>query len=450
MVVVDQKMQEATESDRLLFHSGQAMQATVVQTDSRWSNPPYGGMVYDYVPVKTFAEKQWREGRSVSNPTNPPRYGAVTDFTEKILQRRLMVVTDDYVVLADYMRGNQPHTYESVLQMKGFLGLEAPTKKFIRHDAQWNPDPIGSAQFVTDCDWYTISGPSVGHFEQRWGDKFKADNEGTRTLNNEDGVMKLDIHTLWPLSHELMLGTPPEPFDVEKRLFYSIRGDGKTLTEGKFGAWILGSAEIDIAITGIEKLELETHVELSKQPTVFWANARVVLRDGRELPLSQLPVTTENVITPKQPGQDYFGGPIKIAGQPFSSATPGQPQDTKKSAFVRIDLSGIEAVRFKATLGGDFPLGNEAQRRKVYVVRAPIGTEARFMTVIEPYESKSVVKSAIALSADKLRVELTDGRVQEIEIANFTGTGKDITVRLAETKDGRPIRNEDATATSTP
>ena len=30
--------------DSLLFHTGDAMQATVVQTDTRWSNPPYGEM----------------------------------------------------------------------------------------------------------------------------------------------------------------------------------------------------------------------------------------------------------------------------------------------------------------------------------------------------------------------------------------------------------------------
>ena len=449
MVVVDQKMQEATESERLLFHSGSAMQATVVQTDSRWSNPPYGGMVYDYVPVKTFAEKQWREGRTVPNPIDPPRYGSITGFSEKILQRRLMVVTDDYIVLADYVKGAEAHTYESLLQIKGFLGLEAPSKKFIRHGAQWNTDPLGSAQFVTDCDWYSVSAPSVARFEQRWGDKFGADNEGTRTPYSEDGLLKLNVHTLWPQSHEIMIGTAPELHDVEKRLFYVIRGDGKILAEDKFGAWILGSAEIDIPVVGIKQLELETRVELSKKPTIFWANARIVTRDGREIPLSALPVTTANILAPKQSGQDYFGGPIKLVGQPFASATPGQPQDTAKPALVRVDLGKVDAVRFKATLGGDYPLGNEAQRRKVYAVRAPIGTEARFITVIEPYESKSVVKSAIALSAEKLRVELTDGRTQEIEITRFTGTGQDIVIHLTELKDGQTIRTEEITATKT-
>ena len=169
MVVVDEKMQEAAPGQRLLFYTGKMMQATVVETDTRWSNPPYGGMVYDYVPVKTFAEKCWREGRFVPIPDNPPKYGSLTGFTEPVLQRRAMIVTDDYVVLVDYVKGSQPHTFESLLHLKGFKGLEAPQKKILRHDAQWNPDPVGSAQFVTDCDWYAVEAPAVSRFEERWG-----------------------------------------------------------------------------------------------------------------------------------------------------------------------------------------------------------------------------------------------------------------------------------------
>jgi len=105
-------------------------------------------------------------------------------------------------------------------------------------------------------------------------------------------------------------------------------------------------------------------------------------------------------------------------------------------------LSGVDAVRFKATLGSDYPPGPEAQRRKVYPVRAANGTEARFLTVIEPYEDEPVIKSAVALGADKLRVELMDGREQEIEIQNFTGDGRNIRFNLTESKDGKTLRTE--------
>ena len=94
---------------------------------------------------------------------------------------------------------------------------------------------------------------------------------------------------------------------------------------------------------------------------------------------------------------------------------------------------------------GDYPLGNEAQRRKTYAIRAPgKAAEARFLTLIEPYEDKPVVKSAMAESAGKLRVELTDGRVQEISIERLDGSGKDISVSLAEPKDGSVSRTETA------
>jgi len=447
MVVVDQKMQEAKPGERLLFHSGKAMQATVVETTARWSNPPYGGMVYEYVPVKTFEEKTWREGRFVPIPKNAPAYGTLTDFTEPVLQRRLMVVTDDYVVLADFLKGARPHTFESLFQLKGFQGLEAPEKKFLRHDAQWNPDPVGGAQFVTDCDWYAVTAPAVARFVERWGPG--ADEAGSRSVANEPGVLKLDVHSLWPPSQEIMVATAPEFFHVEKRLFYTVRGDGKVLADGKFGAWILGRDDLDVPVAGVKQLELETRTELASLPTLFWANARVVTRGGKEIPLSDLPVKFENVAAAKAAGQDYLGGPIKIVGTAYATGTPAEPKDGKKAGVVRVDLSGVDATRFKVVIGGDYPPGPEAERRKLTAIRAPRGTDAHFLTVIEPYEDKPVVKSAVATGPDALRVELTDGRVQEIKLRNFDGDGKNIAVDLTESRDGKVIRTESTTAAKT-
>ena len=198
---------------------------------------------------------------------------------------------------------------------------------------------------------------------------------------------------------------------MEKRLFYTVRGDGKTLAEGKFGAWILGRGDIDVPVENVKQLELETKVEQSKMPTVFWANARIVTRDGKEIPLAEMKPKFENILQNKEPDRDYAGGPVKIAGVEYKTATPGEPQDARQAGIVRVDLGGIDAVRFKATLGGDYPLGDEAQRRKTYAIKAPGDktTEARFLTIIEPYEDKSVVRKAEALSADRLRMELADG-----------------------------------------
>jgi len=108
---------------------------------------------------------------------------------------------------------------------------------------------------------------------------------------------------------------------------------------------------------------------------------------------------------------------------------------------LRIDLLKLDAVRFKAVLGGDYPLGDETQRRKTYAVQVK-GTEARFLTIIEPYEETGVIRGAEATNQDSLRVELLDGRVQEIVLKNMTGTGRDIAVEITETKDGRVSRAE--------
>jgi hypothetical protein len=439
MVVVDEKMQEATPGKRTLFYTGTMMQAAVVETTARWSNPPYGGMVYDYVPVKSFAEKTWREGRYVPIPDSAPAYGTLTGFTEPVLQRRLMVVTDDYVLLDDYLKGTNPHTFESLLQIKGFEGLEAPEKQFLRHDAQWTTDPLSSAQFVTDCDWYAAAAPAVARFEERWGPG--ADNEGSRSAGNEDGVLKLDVHSLWPASQQIMVGTAPEQHDVEKRLYYTVRGDGKVLAEGKFGAWILGQADIDVPLDGVKELELETRTELSKKPTLFWANARIITTDGKELPLSTLPVKYDNLVAAKDSAHDYFGGPIKIAGNKYGEGTPAEPSDAARPGIARLDLSGLHAARFKAVLGSDYPPGPEAQRRKVYAIRVAGEPEARFLTLIEPYEKGPVVKTATASGPDKIHVELEDGRTQDIEIENFE-KGEDMRVDVVETRAGAILRRE--------
>ena len=47
MVVVDEKMQVPSDSKRLLFYSGKTIQAVAIETNSRWSYPPYGGMIYN-------------------------------------------------------------------------------------------------------------------------------------------------------------------------------------------------------------------------------------------------------------------------------------------------------------------------------------------------------------------------------------------------------------------
>ena len=440
MVVVDQKMQEPAESRRLLFHAGDLMQAVAVQTIARWSNPPYGGIARG----ASFEKTAFDEGRSIPMPDHPPPYrsnGSITGYTEPILQRRLLVVTDDYVVLADYLKAENEHTFDALLQLKEFRGLDAADATLTRHTGQWNPDPIGSAQFVTDCDWYSATAPVRGAYRFRWGPG--ADNAGTRLGPSEDGTLNLDVHALWPARQEIMVGTVPETHPVDRQVTYIVRGDAATLAEGKSGMWILGEKTIDVPLHECHQLTLETTATAAHPETLFWAGARVVTADGKEIPLSQLPVTFENTTQPHQAGRDYAGGPIKIAGTAYADATPAQPSDTGRPAVARVDLSSVRATGFKAVLGGDFPVGDETARRKTVAVRTT-GKIARFLTLIEPYENRRMVVSARATSGDALRVELADGRVHEVVLQNFDGDGENIAVTLHELRDGKTLRTETA------
>jgi len=214
LVVVDQKMQEPTETLRTLFHSGKMMQAVAVQTKPRWSNPPYGGMVYWDQPHKTFADKSLAENRSVPIPADAPKYGAVNDYSEPVAQRRLMIVTDDYLVLVDDLHADKEHTFESVFQMGEFHSLDGA--KLVRHTGQWTTNPLSSAQFIIDCDWYDATAPAVGRYEFHFG---------------KEDVLKMDVHTLWPPQHEIMIGRSAEPIGG-RRVAYTVKGDGNVLTNG--------------------------------------------------------------------------------------------------------------------------------------------------------------------------------------------------------------------------
>ncbi|MDB5325391.1 MAG: hypothetical protein JWM57_960, partial [Phycisphaerales bacterium] len=294
--------------------------------------------------MKTFTEKGWREGRSVPEPTTKPDYGTLTEFTEPILQRRLMVVTDDYIVLADYVKGTQPHTFDSLLQLRGFNGIEG--YRPAGHTAQFSADTRSSAQFITDCDWYTAKSPTLATFTEHYGRG--SDQAGNRTFGNDDGVLNLGVRTAWPADQKLMVATAAEEHGTQKRLWYAVRGDGKTLAEGKFGSWLLGRGDVDVALDGVKSLELETKTELSKKSTLFWVNAKVVTRDGKEIPLSQLPTKAANVLPTKSAGQDYFGGPIKVQGERYHDAIAAEPANDAKPGIISVYLSGIDAVRLKA------------------------------------------------------------------------------------------------------
>ncbi|MDF7799287.1 alginate lyase family protein [Pontiellaceae bacterium B1224] len=439
MVVVDQKQQEPRESFRTFYYTGDMMQATAVESISKWSHPPYGGLVYTHLDGIDFKAKSEEENRSLYIPDETPEYGLCTDYTEDILQRRLMIMMDDYVVLADYLDADEEHTFDWLMQIKGFQGLEADKVELVRHDGQMNKDPLGTGQFITDCDWYETEGTSRATFKTLWGEG--ADNAGARMPNSEDGVLMMDVFNAWPQQNEIMIGTAPESFGVNKRVWFSLMADGETLVDESTGAWILGAQDIEVNISGKKELVLTTRTEKPKNNTIFWGDAKLILDDGSEVFVSSLPVQYDNILQPTVAGEDYYGGPVKIEGIRMDNSTPGMPQDFRSAGSITLDLTGMNAVAFKATIGGDFPMGDETQRRKTMAVRST-GSETRYLSIIEPYETESVVKSVTAKSANELTVELVDGSIQEIIISGFAEEDQDVSIDVKEFKDGELIREE--------
>ncbi|MGJ8641095.1 MAG: hypothetical protein ACSHYA_17020 [Opitutaceae bacterium] len=437
MVVVDQKMQEPVESFRTFYYTGDMLQATVVETDARWSHPPYGGMIYSGKEDFTFKDQSEEENRSLYVPEDGPTLGDCTEFTEPVLQRRLMIMMDDYVILADYLNAEQEHTFDWLINIKGFYDISGENLEHIRHDGQMSKDPLGAAQFVTDCNWYTTTDTVRTKYKTLWGKG--ADNKGARMPNSEHGPLKMDVFNAWPKQNELMIGTAPESFSVNKRVAYSVAADGETLLDESTGAWILGAKNIELDIAGKQALVLTTQTEKPRNNTIFWGDARVVLKDGTEHFIHSLPVTYENIRLPKSQGLDYYGGPVKIEGVQMDDSLAGMPSDTGKSGSITVDLSDLDVVSFKATLGGDFPMGDETQRRKTMAVRST-GKQARYLSVIEPYETESVIESVTAQSSNELLVKLIDGRTQKITISGLASNNVKITVQ--ETKGGKLLREE--------
>ncbi|MEM7234476.1 MAG: hypothetical protein AAF517_20015, partial [Planctomycetota bacterium] len=123
MVVVDSKNQESVESTRLLFHTGPHLQAAAVESNARWNPPPYMGLPLRRPNPKegesrifSGRERAQQEDVFVPIPDPEPKPGSIGEFSERVLQRRLTLVTDDYVVLADYLQGKERHHFDSLLQ----------------------------------------------------------------------------------------------------------------------------------------------------------------------------------------------------------------------------------------------------------------------------------------------------------------------------------------------
>lgn len=420
MVIVDGKMQEPTECRPLLFHSGKNLQAAGAESSSRWSNPPYFGGYEQIDGVKNGTE------RYVPIPEKHPAIGEITGYTEPVFQRRLQIVTDDYVVIADYLRGDTEHVFDNLLQLRGAKPLAG--LNLTGHRPQFDASPLSSGQFIVNVEEYDLTAPAMltsrHHFnaKNKDGKNQRGPLELTDDFFHEPGELMIDAYMLYPAQGKLLLADYPESQSINKRLQYEVKGDGKTLASGTFNAWILGKGEIDVDISGVKELVLSTVRDWTARnaaDTLFWTNAVLETREGKTLRLSDLKPVAENLKKQPSSGIDYYGGPVRIAGTSYTDTLAAEPVKEKQPGTLKWDISGLNAIRLKAAVGGDFPAGQEENLRKVVSARSQ-GKEATFMTLLEPREGTPRVLSARALDAETIEIKLADGFVDQIKIKNLS------------------------------
>ncbi len=453
MVVVDEKMQNPADSRKILWQSGEGLQAAGIEVRTKWSYPPYGGMVYTQDGQTATKEELRRRCRMngcflpILEGEQSPGYGELTGFTEPVLQRRVMAVTDDYIVLFDYVKGEKEHCYDSLMQIKGFLGIEGSSVKRTRHTEQMNPNPVSDAQFITDCDWYEVDGDSVARFrtvftEEHAGERLICD----RSNYNEPGILNMDVHTAWPRQTEQMVGRVAvyEGWAADGNgytipLSYRVELDQITADEGAFDGWILGRGEVALDVKGVSQAVLSLkqgvmHNEIGEPVRtpqgVFWGEICLELEDGNVVNLGRMMkeamdsgrsperIRMENVDSGCGIGRDYKGGRVTIVGTEYPYALGASPVDHERESRIILNLEGLGAVRLTACVGVDAFPGDEWQKRKTYAVRSR-GELGRFVTVVEPYETESAIAAVTAESPDCVQVTLKDGSVQTITLTGM-------------------------------
>lgn len=442
MVTVDLKQQEAEDSYRRLFYTGDKLQAGCIENTSKWSYPAYGGLRWTQIGFPTFESKAKSENRFIPTPPNAPAYGEMVGFTEPVMQRRLMGVTDDYIVIADIAKGDEKHDFDQLWQIKGLKSISADKISEAKHSEQLTTDQLSPSQLVTDVKSYKVAGTVKTEFETKFGKD--ADNRGTR-IYGEDGVLKMDVYNAWPNSERTVFtGYAPENLVGGRPLSWKITADGKVLKNGEFGAWVIGRDDFDIDLKDVKELKLITNVPGKRAAkNLFWGDLMLKTANGKVLNLHSLkPVKVENILAnPNGIDKDYENGKINIAGRDVAFGLAAEPDKNEKEALYTYDLSGLGVVSLSGVIGADYRIGKEDERRITYGIRQN-DTSARFLTVVEPYETDSKIASVVASSPDELSVTLKDGRVQNFKLKNFDGDGKNIQLEMSEVIDGKTVFTE--------
>ena len=164
--------------------------------------------------------------------------------------------------------------------------------------------------------------------------------------------------------------------------------------------------------------------------------------------MSELVYLSENTDEGRGGGKDYEGGRVAIQAEEFDKAIPAEPKDKKKWGVITLDLEGLNAARFHAVIGGDYPVGDESGKRRT-VFQQQTGTSACFASVIEPHEGDAMVQSVQYAGAWSIKVTLADGREQIISVKGIENmqesdtTKNSVRILLEEYQEGTLIRSEE-------
>lgn len=446
MVVVDDKMQQPADSRRILFQDGDELQAGGIEVTTTWSFPPYGGMHYGERGEKQDADglrhrlQYNRCDYPVLEGPDAPRYATCTGFTEPIRQRRVMAVLDDCIVLFDSLQGEREHVYSSLMQIRGFRALEGENLTYARHTEQMTDNSVSDAFVITDCDWYHAEGATVARFVSEFGPTMP---RGDRSSHNIPGVLKMDVHTAWPPKTEQMVGrVATDNWGYSIPMDFRIAADGETLHQDSLNGWILGRREFTVDVTGRQVLTLglqqgyredEIGRPIDTPQGCFWGSVVLEKADGSRVELGEMLeenpgiVTMENVDPGQGIGVDYKGGRVTIIGQEYPFAIPASTVDHDREGRITLDMTGMDVVRVHACVGVDAFPGEEDQYRRTYAVRT-CGVNARFITVVEPYETENQVMEVRADSPDSVAITLRDGRLQVVAIRNMEDGTPEVTL----------------------
>ncbi len=165
MVIVDELQQEALPSSQPVFYAGDMMQVSVTETKARWRPIPR------------------------NNPDLFPPWDDFDFVTEPVVQRRVAMVTDDYLLMVDYLKGEKIHQYDYLVHPAGFVAVEGAQKVGAVKD-KVNTDPATPFKYFNNCQWY------------------KGEDQTTKFVFNDAGV-GLDVHLAWPHNGDILFADYP-------------------------------------------------------------------------------------------------------------------------------------------------------------------------------------------------------------------------------------------------